>query len=164
MNTKMNRLLDNIHLIFSLFNRALLKPEDLTHNPTSPEFRVLLVLIMRDSQPISAIGRWLGISKPNMTAVIDKLTASGYIEKQSSKRDRRIIDICLTVEGKRYMEMCKTEAHESVKKRLSVLSTDDIDSLCTSLENIRRILMKLNEMNNANIKTLEKDPQGGIKI
>lgn len=165
MNAKMNRMLDNIHLIFPLFNRALLKPEELTHNPISPEFRVMLILILRNSQPISTIGGWLGISKSNMTAVIDKLIALGYIERRPSTEDRRIIDISITAEGRRYMEACKTEARESVKKRLSTLSTEDIDSLYASLENIRLILMKLSGMNDDNIKTLiENDPPGGMKF
>jgi len=157
---KMNRMLDNIQLIFPLFNRALLKPEELAHNPMSPDFRVMLFLILRDSQTISTIGGLLGISKPYMTAVIDKLIARGYVERRPSTEDRRIIEISITVEGRRYMEACKTEARESVKKRLSTLSTEDIDSLYASLENIRLMLMKLSGMNADNAKTLiEKGPE-----
>ena len=159
LSAKMNRMLDNIHLIFPLFNRALLKPEELTHNPMSSEFRVMLFLILRDSQPISTIGRLLGLSKPSMTAVIDRLIAYGYVERRPSTEDRRIIDISVTAEGRRYMEACKTEACESVKKRLSTLSMEDIDSLCASLENIRLTLMKLSGMNDDNLVILiEKDP------
>jgi DNA-binding MarR family transcriptional regulator len=165
MSAKMNRMLDNIHLIFPLFNRALLKPEELTHNPMSSEFRVMLFLVLRDSQPISTIGGLLGISKPNMTAVIDRLIAYGYVERRPSTEDRRIIDISVTTEGRRYMEACKTEACESVRKRLSTLSTEDIDSLCASLENIRLTLMKLSGMNDDNLVTLiEKDTPWGRKF
>ena len=156
---KMNRMLDNIQLIFPLFNRALLKPVELAHNPMSPDFRVMLFLILRNSQPISTIGGLLGISKPYMTAVIDKLIARGYVERRPRTEDRRIIDISITVEGRHYMKECKTEARESVKKRLSTLSTEDIDSLYASLENIRLMLMKLSRMNADNAKTLiEKGP------
>lgn len=153
---KMNRMLDNMQLIFPLFNRALLKPEELAHNPMSPDFRVMLFLMLRNSQPISTIGGLLGISKPYMTAVIDKLIARGYVERKPSTEDRRIIDISITVEGRRHMEECKTEARESVKKRLSTLSTEDIDSLYASLENIRLMLMKLSGMNADNVETLIK--------
>jgi DNA-binding MarR family transcriptional regulator len=161
----MNRMLDNIHLIFPLFNHALLKTGELTHNPMSSEFRVMLFLILRDSQPISRIGGLLGISKPNMTAVIDRLIAYGYVERRPSSEDRRIIEISITIEGRRYMGACRTEARESVKKTLSTLSTEDIDSLHASLENIRLILMKLSGMNDDSMKTLiEKDPQWGTKF
>jgi DNA-binding MarR family transcriptional regulator len=84
MSAKMNRMLDNIHLILPLFSRALLKPKELTHNPVSTEFRVMLFLVLRNSQPISTIGGLLGISRPNMTAVIDKLIAYGYVEREIS--------------------------------------------------------------------------------
>jgi DNA-binding MarR family transcriptional regulator len=125
----------------------------------------MLFLILRDSQPISTIGGLLGISKPNMTAVIDRLIAYGYVERRPSTEDRRIIDISVTTEGRRYMEACKTEACESVRKRLSTLSTEDIDSLCASLENIRLTLMKLSGMNDDNLVTLiEKDTPWGRKF
>ncbi len=152
-------MLDNIHFIFPLLNRALLKPEELTHNPMSPEFRVLLLLVLHDSQPISKIGGWLGISRPNMTAVIDRLIMNGYVVRRPRTEDRRVVDISITAEGRHYMEACKEEARESVKKRLSTLSIEDKDSLFTSLENIRLILMKLSGMNDGNIRSLfETDP------
>ena len=164
MDARMNRMLDNVFLIFPLFSRVLMKPEKLSHNPMSPEFRVLLSLLRRDSQPISTIGGWFGISKPNMTAVIDRLIAHRYVERKPSTEDRRIITISITPEGRAYMETCKTESRESVKKRLARLSTDDIDSLYSSLENIRLMLTKLSGTNSDNVMTLiEKDLQWSPK-
>jgi DNA-binding MarR family transcriptional regulator len=163
--TKINRMLDNIHLVFPLFHRTLMRPDGLSHNPTNSEFRVLMTLLKRDSQPISKIGGWLGISKPNMTAVIDKLIADGYVERKPDTGDRRIIDITLTVKGRRYMEECKAELRESMKKKLSTLPREDIDSLYASLENIRVILMKLNTSDNDDPQTIMKmgPPWGACK-
>jgi DNA-binding MarR family transcriptional regulator len=165
VDAKMNRMLDNMHLIFPLLNRALLKPEELTHNPRSPEFRVMLFLMLRNAQPISKVGRWLGISKPNMTAVIDKLIASGYVERRSNTKDRRIIDVYITAKGRHHVETCKAEACEWVKKRLSTLSPEDIDSLYMSLETLRLTLMKLSGMNDDSMKTwIEKDRPWGARF
>ncbi len=164
-SAKVNRMLDNIHLVFPLFHRTLVKPEDLTHNPSSSEFRVMLFLLRRNSQPISTIGGMLGISKPNMTAVIDKLIADGYVERKPNMEDRRIIDISITVAGRRYMETCRAEARESMKKRLATLSPGEIDTLYDSLENIRTMLMKLNGITDDNLKAIiEKDPPWEPKI
>ena len=162
---KMSRMLDNIHLIFPLFHRTLMRPEGLSHNPTSSEFKVMMILIRRDSLPTSKIGGWLGVSKPNMTAVIDKLIADGYVERKPNPRDRRIIDISITGKGRKYMADCRAELRESIKKKLSTLSEEDIDSLYTSLENIQVILTKLNITNNDNLTTLMKmDSPWGVKI
>ena len=144
---KINRMIDDINIISPLFHRTLISPQELTHNPASSEFRVMLILLRGKSQPISTVGRWLGISKPNMTAVIDKLIADGYVERTPNAEDRRVIDISVTTKGKQYMEACRLEARESMKKRLATLSAEDIDSLYDSLENIRLMLMKLNGMN-----------------
>jgi len=158
-NAKINRMIDDVNLIFPLFHRALVDPQDLTHNPTSSEFRVMMILVRRSAQPISTVGRWLGISKPNMTAVVDKLIADGYVERSPSAEDRRVIEISITEKGKRHMEACRSEAQESMKKRLSKLSAQDIDTLYYSLENIRQTLMKLNGMNDDTLlKTMKIHP------
>lgn len=62
------------------------------------------------------------------------------------------------------MEACKTEARELVKKWLSTLSTEDIDSLYASLDNTRLMYMKLSGMNDDNIKTFEKGSSWGTKF
>jgi DNA-binding MarR family transcriptional regulator len=144
---KMNKMIDDIYLIFPLLHRTLMHPDGLTHNPMSSEFKVMMILQRKNSIPTSKIGKWLGISKPNMTAVIDKLIADDYVEREQNPEDRRIVDISLTDRGRKYMAGCKAEARESVKNRLAAMSEEDITTLYSSLENIRVILMKLNGMN-----------------
>lgn len=147
---RMNRMLDDVYLIFPLFHRTLMRPEGLSHNPMSSEFKVLMILHKKNSLPTSKVGRWLGISKPNMTAVIDKLITDGYVKRDQNPEDRRVVDISITEKGRRYITNSKEEARESVRKRLSTMSEDDISTLYTSLENIRVILMKLDGLNEDN--------------
>jgi len=143
---KIDRMLDNIYLVIPLFHRTVLKLDGLTHNSANSEFKVLMILMRHDAVPTSRIGTWLGISKPNMTAVIDNLITDGFVKRKPNINDRRVVDISITEKGKKYMFECWTEVRESVKKKLSSLSEEEIDSLYTSLENIRVILIKLNEI------------------
>ena len=44
------------------------------------------------------------------------------------------------------MQECWKEARDSIRTKLSTLSQDEMDTLYTSLENIRVILPKIKEM------------------
>ena len=142
----MDQMLDDIFNVVPLFHRTLLKPENSAYNPMSSDFKVMGILMRHGPLPMSRIGQWLGISKPNMTAIIDKLISEGRVERRQDPKDRRIVEVNLTVEGKSYMQECLKEAREQIKVRLSTLSEEETDSLYSSLENIRVILSKLNEM------------------
>jgi DNA-binding MarR family transcriptional regulator len=143
----LDRMLDNIYNVIPLFHLTILKVNNLGHNPMSSEFKVMGILVRHGSLPMSHVGLWLGISKPNMTSIIDKLIEEGRAERRTDRKDRRIIEVILTTEGKKYMQACWKEARESMKTKLSTISKDEMETLYNSLENIRIILQKINEMN-----------------
>ncbi len=144
---KMDDMLDDVEAVIPLLHRTVLRPHGLLHNPMSSDFKVMGILMRHGPLPMSRIGTWLGISKPNMTAIIDKLIAEGRVERRQDPEDRRVVVVSLSVSGKEYMDACWREARESVRAKLSTLSEKERDTLYNSLENIRMILAKLSEMN-----------------
>ncbi len=62
-------------------------------------FRILHILAMSGSSPISEIGRRVCISKPHMTAIIDSLTGEGLVTRRPDPADRRVIRIRITRKG-----------------------------------------------------------------
>ena len=142
----MDRMLDDIYSVVPLFHRTLLSVESQGYNPNSSDFRVLGILMRHGPLPMSRIGEWLGISKPNMTSVIDRLIVEGWVERRQDQKDRRIIEVGLTPQGKIYVEDKWREARESARKKLSTLSEEERKTLYASLESVRVILSKLNEM------------------
>jgi DNA-binding MarR family transcriptional regulator len=145
--TKVDQMLDNIFNVIPLFHRTILKPDHLSFNPMSSDFKAMRILMRHGPLPMSRIGVWLGISKPNMTSIIDKLMAEGHVERRQDLKDRRVVEVSLTAEGQKHMHNCMREGRESMKIKLSTLSEEEINTLYTSLENIRVILLKINEMN-----------------
>ncbi|HEX7713978.1 MAG TPA: MarR family transcriptional regulator [Bacillota bacterium] len=55
----------------------------------------------------------LGLSKPSITAIVQKLIQGGYIRKDRSVEDKRIFHICLTEKGR---QICKV--HEEMHERI----------------------------------------------
>ena len=142
---KMDQMLDDIYSIVPLLHRTL-RADSQSHNPMSSDFKAMRILMRHGPQPMSKIGLWLGISKPNMTSVIDRLISEGWVERRQDLKDRRIIEVSLTTRGNNYMEDLWKEAKESARTKLSKLTEEERTTLYASLESIRVILSKLNEM------------------
>jgi DNA-binding MarR family transcriptional regulator len=145
--SKMDAIVDNVHFVIPLFFRTILRRgEGLTHNPMTNDFRVLSILGRHGTLPTSRIGDWLHVSKPNMTAIIDRLIEEGLVERQRGDEDRRVVNVALTEKGKEYLHSCHMEAREAVKRILSSLSPEELDTLYSSLQSVRLILSKINEV------------------
>lgn len=92
---------------------------------------------------MSEIGRHMEISKPYMTALVDKLTGDGLVERSTEPGDRRVVNIRITAKGRAVLREFTKHARETVVMRLSSLDSQDISSLHESVKNIKRIASKL---------------------
>lgn len=64
------------------------------------EMRVISFIGKRKKCIMSEISKNLLIPKNNLTAVMDKLVEKKYVYRRRSEKDRRIVNIALTSEGK----------------------------------------------------------------
>lgn len=94
---------------------------------------------------MSEIGRHMEISKPYMTALVDKLIAEGLVERIEDPDDRRVVKIRITAAGRNIHKEFTKRAREAVVSRLSSLDSEDIESFHESVKNIRSILSKLDQ-------------------
>jgi DNA-binding MarR family transcriptional regulator len=141
---------ENILLFFPLFYRNILR---LAHartraNPFNMQTRMLLMLAHGTHngmlQP-SEIGIRMGISKPNVTSLVDKLIEQGCVERQHDDRDRRVIHIALTARGRKFVATRLQLLRKSIKRNLSGLSHDEIESLYLALDTFKRIISKMGQ-------------------
>jgi DNA-binding MarR family transcriptional regulator len=77
----------------------LLEPLDLTF----PRYEALMLLFYsrRGELPLGKISDRLQVHRASVTNVIDKLAASGYVERVRHGQDRRAVLALITVEGRR---------------------------------------------------------------
>ena len=69
------------------------------HGLTQPQFAVLEVLHHRGPLPLCAIGAKLLVTSGNVTYVADQLEKAGYLRRERSATDRRVIRALLTPRG-----------------------------------------------------------------
>ncbi|WHX49843.1 MarR family transcriptional regulator [Paenibacillus woosongensis] len=110
-------------------------------NPTA--FAVLEVLYYKGPQPIQQIGAKLLLQSGNVTYVIDKLEAAGYLQRQPCPRDRRVIFAELTPKGNELMNRLYPEFSERIDYALSGLNQEEKQLMITLLKKMGREAEKL---------------------
>jgi DNA-binding MarR family transcriptional regulator len=144
---KTERIANNMISLFPVVYRKILRVEHLRlgMRPTRCQLPILAILTNRGPLPISEIGNRLSISKPQMTALIGKLIKEGKVERLPDERDRRVIRIAITKQGRGFFHEGRRLAKEGLMKNMKGLSAGDIDKLHASLENIVHIVSKMRE-------------------
>ncbi|NLO38027.1 MAG: MarR family transcriptional regulator [Ruminiclostridium sp.] len=91
----------------------------------------------------------LGLSKPSITAIVDKLVTAGYVGKEKSSEDKRLTYIRLTEKGRRVCQM-HDEMHERILTCFSrYIDEDELAQLITILNKIVRGLAKEGKAENS---------------
>ena len=85
---------------------------------------------------LGEIAKALKLSKPSVTAIVDKLASKGYIEKFQSDEDRRSFHIHLSAKGKNLVKM-----HAQTHNKIVDMLQDNLDS--RDLKNLVTILNKV---------------------
>jgi len=106
-------------------------------------FQVLQILLEQGTSTVSEIANILCVSRPNMTPLIDKLINDGLVCRSSDVKDRRIINISITEEGRKVglenVELFKNK----LRSKIALLPQEDIECFLKSLENVKNIINKL---------------------
>ena len=91
----------------------------------------------------SELGGTVGISKPQMTRSIDRLTELGMVRRQYDTKDQRMINIRLTEKGKTTLERAERLLKDRLRARLASLEEGDVEKLADSLGDMAEILTKI---------------------
>jgi DNA-binding MarR family transcriptional regulator len=144
---KLDSIAENILLFFPLFYRKLLRNANVKYrlNPGNMELRSLFILAEEGTMHSSELGSKLGVSKPNVTPLVDKLIKKGYVSRLSDEKDRRVINISITEKGRRFIAGRRRVLAEKIKQNLSSLKTEEMDALYSSLETFRDIISRVGE-------------------
>lgn len=154
------KVADSLINFLWIIQNNVLKENDITKNFHSsincgegcvPDFsippshvRVIFYLVESNSSPISQIADNLGISKSNMTPIIDNLINYGLVNRYPDSRDRRILRVELTDKACKLLDAFRIEICNSFVEKISPLSDDEVVMLNDSISNLITILKKLN--------------------
>lgn len=105
---------------------------------TRTEFGVLELLYHKGSQPIQQIGGKVLMSSGNITYVVDKLVRRGFVRRNASKEDRRLIYAEITEEGSAFIQEAFPKHAEVIAEVVSGLSEEERRSAAELLKKLGR--------------------------
>jgi len=102
------------------------------HALTAAQAKVLS-LLAREPQPMRRIADRMSCEPSNVTGIVDRLEARGYVERTPDNRDRRVKLVRVTPEGRRAAEDLR-DALGFAREPLAALSPAEREQLRDLLE------------------------------
>lgn len=106
---------------------------------------VLTILQKDGPTPISHLGNQLGIRKPNMTKLVDKLEKEELIKRSPSEKDRRIINLVITAKGTEMMNESIKKLNLFFSEHFSILSDEEQVKIMDTMNFMKYVKYKIIE-------------------
>jgi DNA-binding MarR family transcriptional regulator len=144
-NKLVDSVIENWFIVGNITRKKMLEDvfKDAYRDVSYHHLVIMRVLCESGPLSISAIGKILETSKPQMTRWIDRMVDLGLVERRPDAVDRRVINVALTERGKRIFTKLGSAVKRSFREKLSCLSDEDLKELSASMMRLADILSKL---------------------
>lgn len=92
---------------------------------TMPQLKVLMLLGLHGSAPVSALAARMGVSPPNVTGILDRLEQHDLVRRTSDIHDRRVVRVVLTDDGQAFLADLQGAGEERLRHRITQLRAAD---------------------------------------
>ncbi len=135
----------NMFFVLPLIKKRLLHISDVQKEHGTPLSHVQVLAMLQDvgTMSVSEISRRLGIAKPNITPLVDRLFECGYVDRQHDENDRRVVNIVLLPAGEEKLAAIRSTISSQIIKQADRLSASEMRELNDSLSSVVRILGSL---------------------
>jgi DNA-binding MarR family transcriptional regulator len=104
--------------------------------------RVLWILNQHKATSPGEVARFLGVSGPTATGLVDQLVRAGYVRRERSPLDRRQVILTLRPTAQRVMDAFARRRRERFEKLLKMVDEADARRLIAALETMNEIFAK----------------------
>ena len=135
----------NMFHVLTLIKKRLLHMDLVQREHGTPLSHVQVLAMLQDvgTMSVSEISRRLGIAKPNITPLVDRLFESGYVDRQHDENDRRVVNIVLLPAGEEKLAAIRATISRQIQGQIESISVSEFRELNESLSSIVRILSSL---------------------
>lgn len=119
------------------------------NQPISPPQLGILTLLAQQSHNLSELAEQHSVSLPTMSAIVSKMVAAGWVERQRSTQDRRVVMFVLTPAGRTLLEEIGQQFIAKVAEQLTAVPANNLDDLQKGLTVLQTIFTPF---------VLKKDP------
>ena len=135
----------NMFHVLPLIKKRLLHMDLVQKEHGTPLSHVQVLAMLQDvgTMSVSEISRRLGIAKPNITPLVDRLYEGGYVDRQHDENDRRIVNIVLLPAGEEKLAAIRATIARQIQVQSENLSVSEFRELSDALSSVVRILSSL---------------------
>ncbi|MFB0918246.1 MAG: MarR family transcriptional regulator [Clostridiaceae bacterium] len=139
------RITNDLTDIMMILHKRIFNPSILARrSKISPaQLGIMFTLLRIDNPSVSQLAHVLRISKPNMTPLLDSLIELGYIKRDRDEKDRRILRISLTKEGKSFYEKMKEYNSEAIEIGMESLTAEEAEEMARCSSTLLTLLKKI---------------------
>lgn len=136
MSKNYPQITSNLFDLMIILHKKVFNPLVLSKaiNLTPAQFSVLFYLMRKDNSSVTDAAKYLKISKPNMTPILDSLIGMGYITRQRDTKDRRVIRVNLTDSGREFYDNMKKANLHIVEETFADYTEEQLQAMlnCSS--------------------------------
>lgn len=135
-------LSDDLSTYFPVFYSEMINSKELK-DKLPRNYMVILNSKHFENQPISRMADNLSVSRTHVTAILDQLEKEGLLKRLPDEKDRRINRVIVTSKGIKIRDFCQKIFKEHARKKLALLSINELDELYNSIETIKKVTIKI---------------------
>ncbi|MFZ5815443.1 MAG: MarR family winged helix-turn-helix transcriptional regulator [Bacillota bacterium] len=106
---------------------------------TMPQYQLLLAAQYGDATTLGSLADELNCSRGNLTGVADRLERDGWLVRERSTEDRRVVNIRLTEKGEKVWEI-KGELAKEMAEIAKIWSPDERAIMLRAMERLYGVL------------------------
>ena len=133
MNTERHQIALSILQIIPSVMRLLAAELRQADTPLLPPQLGVLTLLAEKSYNLSELAEQHAVSLPTMSSTVSKLVSAGWVERQRSQQDRRVVMFALTPTGQTIVERIGKKLVSQMAEQLSEIPNNDLSTLANGL-------------------------------
>jgi len=136
----------NAEKIYQIMQKFQKMKMNSTHTSELPRSEIMMLKMIKlntaetEGVTISTLGELLEISKPAVSQMINVLEDKGYVERMTTKNDRRIVYVRLTENGKQRLAKELQSLLKGMTQIFDKMGEEDTEDLLRLLEKLYLIV------------------------
>ena len=128
--------------VLPLLRKKLLRMDvvQAEHNMPMSQVQMLAMLGENGALSVSEISKRLGIAKPNITPLIDRLIDEGFVERRRDENDRRVVNVVLLPAGEEKLISIRETIVRQVMRWTGTIPEKEFFELEHALQTISTVL------------------------
>ena len=138
-------IMEQLLFFLPLLNKKFLREDEIFKSEVlfPSHIQILLVLSNQKQMTMSEISKEINVINSNLTPLVDKLIKNGYLKRQTSKKDRRVVQISITPQGKAFVQKHKEYVKQLLIERFENLTEEDVKAFSQHLEALLTMIQNI---------------------